>query len=129
MNSYGGVFIKVKLTGYLKNLTDKKKINIDTYGLKKDNKISYIIDNDKINIEIKQETINMIRENEEIKHVMKYQLNKINQTEYYLKNFKYSIYIDIKTTEMIIKDNYIKITYQVEGSENTYIYLLEMSDK
>ena len=40
-------FIKINIKGYLKNITENTQELIDTTSIKKDNKISYIIDNTK----------------------------------------------------------------------------------
>ena len=53
MNSFGGVIIK--LTGYLKNITTKDIITIDTTYKKINNKIKYQQDNDTYEIIINKD--------------------------------------------------------------------------
>ena len=120
--------IKLKVKGYLKNLTENTEELIDTFAIKNSNVISYIIDNTKYKIIINKEKITLIRENDEISHSMFYQENTTNSSEYYLKQSNYSLEFNILTTKLIIEKNKLDITYKVIESENIYNYVLEMSE-
>ena len=122
------LFIKIKVKGYLKNLTENKTDLINTTAIKKLNKINYLIDNTKYQVIIDNEKITLLRENNEFSHGMIFQKNITNKSEYYLKESGYSLEFNIKTTKLNINDNKIDITYEILESENIYNYVLEMSD-
>ena len=120
--------IKVKVKGYLKNLTEKEEEIINTIAIKNSNIISYIIDNIKYKLILEKEKISLQRENNEFSHIMIFVKNKTIPSEYYLKESNYSLEFNILTTELILTNNKLEITYKIEESENTYNYVLEMSD-
>ena len=119
--------IKIKVKGYLRNLTENTEELFNTDAIKNSNIISYI--NDKIKYKLiidNKETL--LRENNEFSHGMIFECNKNYSSEYYLKELKYSLEFTIKTLKLNIEKNKIDITYQVIESENIYNYVLEMSD-
>ena len=126
-------FIKIKVKGYLQNLTENTKELINTNGIKNSNNISYIqneikhkIINYNKNIDNKQ--ITLLRENNEFKHIMFFEENKKHNSEYYLKESNYSLNFTILTTKLIIEKNKIDITYKILESDIICHYVLEMSD-
>lgn len=121
-------FIKIKVKGKLINLTEKTSELIDTNGIKNKNEISYVNNNIKHKIIIKDKRITLKRENLEFSHIMIFELNKTNPSEYYLKESNYSIDFNIKTTKLMLNDNKIDITYEVLESTTMYNYILEVSD-
>ena len=121
-------FIKIKVKGYLKNLTENTNDLIDANGIKNSNIISYIIDNTKHKIIIENNKITLLRENNEFSHGMVFELNIIHQSEYYLKESKYSLEFNILATKIILDNNKIDITYKILETENSYNYVLEVSD-
>ena len=121
-------FIKIKVKGYLKNLTENTQELIDTKSIKNNNEISYIIDNTKHRLIIDNNKITLLRENNEFQHIMIFEENITNKSEYYLKESSYSLEFSIETTKLIIDNNNINITYKILESENIYNYVLEMSD-
>ena len=122
------LFIKIKVKGYLKNITEATKENIDTYGIKNNNIISYIIDNTKYKLILEDSKITLLRENNEFSHGMIFEENKTHSSEYYLKESNYSLEFNIETTKLIYNENKIDITYKIIESENIYNYVLEVSD-
>lgn len=122
------LFIKQKVKGYLKNLTENTEELIDTIIIRKSNIISYIIDNTKYKIIIDDNKITLLRENDEFSHGMVFIENITTQSEYYLKESSYSLEFNILTTNLNISKNKIDITYKILESENIYNYTLEVSD-
>ena len=122
------LFIKIKVKGYLKNLTENTKELIDTTAIKNKNKISYIINDIKHIVLIETNKITLLRENNEFSHRMIFIENSTISSEYYLKESSYSLEFNIETTKLIIKNNKIDITYKIIESENICNYVLEMSD-
>ena len=120
--------IKIKVKGYLKNLTENTEEKINTKALKNSNIISYIIDNIKYKLIVDKNKITLIRESNEYSHGIIFEENIQHKTEYYIKETNYSLEFNILTTKLIIDKNKIDITYQIIESENIYNYVLEMSD-
>lgn len=121
--------IKIKIKGYLKNITENTTENIDTYAIKNKNKISYINNNTKYNISITKEKIILKRESDEFIHGMIFLPEKETETEYYIKQLNASLNIKILTTKIEQDDHKIQINYKNIDTDNKYIYLIEMSDK
>lgn len=121
-------FIKIKVKGYLKNITENNNQIINTNGIKNSNTISYIIDNIKHKIIIDNNKLTLLRENNEFSHGMIFEENNTYQSEYYLKESNYSLEFNIETTKLILDNNKIDITYKILESENVYNYVLEVSD-
>lgn len=121
------------------NLAENNKYIIDTHGIKNKDKITYLDNDVKTIIKISKDKVIIQRDNEEFSHTMIYELNKTTESNYFLKELKTSFSIFVHTTSLEIKDNYLKISYQLEESkknkepsfnnENKFIYLLEVSDK
>jgi len=120
--------IKIKVKGYLKNLTENTTEIINTKAIKNSNIISYVLDNTKYKIIIDNNKITILRENDEISHGMIFECNKQYSSEYYLKELNYSLEFNILTNKLIINKNKIDITYQIIESNDIYNYVLEMSD-
>lgn len=121
-------FIKISIKGYLKNITENTQELIDTTSIKKDNKISYIIDNTKYILIIENNKVTLLRENNEFSNGMIFIENSTTISEYYLKESSYSLEFNIETTKLIIDKNKIDITYKIIESDNIYNYVLEVSD-
>lgn len=119
-------FIKIKVKGYLKNITDNTEVPINTTSIKTTNTISYIEDNTKYKIMIDGKKIIFTRENEEFSHGIIFEENITHPSEYYLKKSNYSLEFNILTTNINITENKIDITYQVIESENIYHYVLDL---
>jgi len=122
-------FIKIKIRGCLKNITENTCQNIETYGIKNKNKISYIYDKIKYSLIIGKEEIILKRENDEFIHGMIFKENQELITNYYIKELNTSMEFKILTKKINITNNQIEIYYQNKETEDEYIYLIEMSDK
>lgn len=123
----GGVFIKIKIKGSLKNITENEEYKIDTTAIKNKDTISYLKDNTKYKLKIK-DTLTLIRETDEFIHYMEFIKNKKIETKYYIKSLNSELSIEITTDKLDISDNYLLIEYTTIENNNKYIYKLEMSD-
>ena len=121
-------FIKIKLKGYLENITENTKELIDTKGIKNKDKITYIIENTKYKIELKDKELVLTRENNEFIHKMIFKENKTTETKYYIKELKTDLSLKILTTKLEIELNKILINYEIIDNDNKYIYVIEMSE-
>lgn len=121
--------IKIKVKGYLKDIDEGIITNIDTFGIKNKNKITYNEETVTNTILQEDNKIILIRENDEFKNILIFDLNKETISEYLLKENDLTIELNIKTNLVEIEDNYIKVRYLVIDSDNEYEYNIEMSDK
>lgn len=122
------LIIKIKVKGYLKNLTENTEELIDTKAMKNSNVVSYVINNTNYKLILDKQKITLLRENNAFSHGMIFIENTTNSSEYYLKESNYSLEFNIYTTKLIIYGNKIDITYKIIESENIYNYVLEMSE-
>ena len=121
--------IKIKVKGYLRDIDEGTITNIDTFGIKNKNKITYNEETVTNTILQEDNKLILIRENNEFKNILIFDLNKETISEYLLKENDLTIELNIKTNLVEIDDNYIKVRYLVIDSDNEYEYNIEMSDK
>ena len=121
--------IKIKVKGYLRDIDEGTITNIDTFGIKNKNKITYNEETVTNTILQEDNKLILIRENDEFKNILIFDLNKETISEYLLKENDLTIELNIKTNLVEIEDNYIKVRYLVIDSDNEYEYNIEMSDK
>ena len=95
--------IKIRVKGYLKNLTENTEELIDTKVIKNSNVISYIINDTKYKIILGDNKVTLLRENEEFSHGMIFEQNITHSSEYYLKQSNYSLEFNILTTKLILE--------------------------
>ena len=122
-------YIKIRISGYLKNINDNNKTIINTFGIKQKKIISFMNDNIKHKIILADDLITLIRENEEFVNIIRFAKNKELLSEYTLKENNFTIDLSIKTLDVKISDNFILIKYVVIESDETYEYKIELSDK
>lgn len=121
--------IKIRIKGFLKDIDEGTITNIDTFGIKNKNKITYNEETVTNTILQEDDKLILIRENDEFKNILIFDLNKETISEYLLKENDLTIELNIKTNLVEINDNYIKVRYLVIDSDNEYEYNIEMSDK
>ena len=121
--------IKIRIKGFLKDIDEGTITNIDTFGIKNKNKITYNEETVTNTILQEEDKLILIRENDEFKNILIFDINKETISEYLLKENDLTIELNIKTNLVEIEDNYIKVRYLVIDSDNEYEYSIEMSDK
>lgn len=119
-------FIRIRVISYLRNITEKKELKTDTFGIKNKNKISYHHDDMIVKIEIKDKSIHMTRENQNFSHTFEFKLNAETTSEYYIKEYNTSLEVKVLTTKLSISDNNISINYTIKDSNEEYSYILDM---
>lgn len=125
----GGIFTKINIKGYLKDITNNQTYKINTTAIKNNNQISYYLDKEKYILKIISSTkLILNRTNNEIDSTLYFELNKVLATTYTLKENNLSIDIDIRTNKIEINKQFIKISYTVIDSNNEYEYYIEMSE-
>ena len=121
--------IKIRIKGFLKDIDEGTITNIDAFGIKNKNKITYNEETVANTVLQEDDKLILIRENDEFKNILIFDLNKETISEYLLKENDLTIELNIKTNLVEIEDNYIKVRYLVIDSDNEYEYSIEMSDK
>ena len=121
------VFIKIRVKGYLKNITDNEILEIDEKAIKNKNKITFSSDNVKSIIKINDNDIMLIREGNDFVNTFIFNKDK-SSCNYYLKDNNYDVDIEVTTISMEINDDSICIKYLIVDSDSEYEYKLEMSD-
>lgn len=129
INEEGGIFTKIKLNGYLLDITNNKKTAIKTNGVKQKNKIFYEFNHEKYTLYISTfDKLILKRKTNEIECTFYFEQNKIKPAIYLVKENDLSLEINIRTDYIEKTDNYINIQYTVIDSNNSYEYNIEMSE-
>ena len=119
-------YIKIKVKGNLKNITEKKDNFFDTYAIKNKNKINFIHMDTSYKISLLDKEILLIRDNKEFTHKFLFNVDKITQSEYYIKELSTSITVMVKTTKIVQNKKNILIEYEILDSNDKYSYTLDM---
>ena len=122
------LFIKIKVHGYIENITKKECETIDTFAIKNKNTISFKQSNIKYIVRITDDCVVLQRENPNFKHELIFKLNTSTISLYYIKEYQANIEIKLITKKLLIKENSLLIEYLVEDSNEEFKYLLEMSE-
>ena len=121
--------MKIKINGYLKDLTNQELLKINTNAIKTNQKLSYHDNEEYYTLKtISPTKLILTRKTTELECTYYFELNKVIPTIYYIKNQELSLEIDIKTTNIEINDKNIKINYNVVDSNIKYEYYIEMSE-
>jgi uncharacterized beta-barrel protein YwiB (DUF1934 family) len=121
------IFIRIKIKGYLKNITDNEVIEFEEKGIKNKYKIIYTNDNVKTTIKIDGNKVMLIRDGSDFINTFVYD-KKSSSCNYFLKENNYDVDIDINTLNIDINDDSIYIKYLIIDSNIEYEYKIEMSD-
>jgi len=121
------VFIRIKVKGYLKNITENEIFEFEEKGIRNKDKITYSSDGVKTSVKFNGAAVVLIREGSDF--INTFVFNKDNcSCNYFLKDNNYDVNIEIKTIMVDVKDNSIYIKYMVIDSNCEYEYKLEVSD-
>ena len=124
---FGSDIIRVRIKGFLKNVTEKEKIFFDEKGISNKNKISFVSDDIKYNIKYSNNEVMLIREGKDFINTFTFQKKK-GISNYTLKDNRYTIEMDIIVNEMTIEDTFIHIKYLICDTDCEYEYRIEMSE-
>lgn len=121
------IFIRIKIKGYLRNITYNEILEFEGKGIRNKNKITYSNDNVKNTIKFGDSEIILVREGSDF--VNTFVFNKTNSScNYLLKENNYDVDIEINTIIISVNDDSIYIKYLVIDSKCEYEYRIEMSD-
>ena len=122
------IIIRKKLTGYIKNITEDTLENISSNAIITKDKITYINNDVKHIIHIKNNELILIRETNEFKNILTFSLNRSILSEYVIKKEDLCLEINIKTLELSITDKIIYIKYLILDSNAIYEYKLFLEE-
>ena len=122
------IIIRKKIKGYIKNITEDTTENISSNAIITKDKITYLNNDIKHTIHIKNNELILIRENNEFKNILTFSLNRSILSEYIVKKEELYLEINIKTLELIITSSYIYIKYLILDSNTTYEYKLFLEE-
>lgn len=128
MNCLVVIIIRKKLTGYIKNITEDTLENISSNAIITKDKITYINNDVKHIIHIKNNELILIRETNEFKNILTFSLNRSILSEYVIKKEDLCLEINIKTLELSITDKIINIKYLILDSNTIYEYKLFLEE-
>ena len=123
-----GIIIRKKLTGYIKNINEDTLENISSNAIITKDKITYINNNIKHVIHIKNNELILIRETNEFKNILTFSLKRSILSEYIIKKEDLCLEINIKTLELSITDKIIYIKYLILDSNTIYEYKLFLEE-
>jgi len=122
------IIIRKKLTGYIKNINEDTLENISSNAIITKDKITYINNNIKHVIHIKNNELILIRETNEFKNILTFSLKRSILSEYIIKKEDLCLEINIKTLELSITDKIIYIKYLILDSNTIYEYKLFLEE-
>jgi len=122
------IIIRKKLNGYIKNINEDTLENISSNAIITKDKITYINNDVKHIIHIKNNELILIRETNEFKNILTFSLKRSILSEYIIKKEDLCLEINIKTLELSITDKIIYIKYLILDSNTIYEYKLFLEE-
>lgn len=122
------IIIRKKLNGYIKNINEDTLENISSNAIITKDKITYINNDVKHIIHIKNNELILIRETNEFKNILTISLKRSILSEYIIKKEDLCLEINIKTLELSITDKIIYIKYLILDSNTIYEYKLFLEE-
>ena len=121
-------FIRIKLHGYIENITKKTKEIIDAKAIKNKNIIKFTDGDVNYKIITNDNSIKLIRENQQFFHEFEFILNKETKSIYYIKELNNELEINVISTNILLDEKHIIIEYTINESSEKYKYYIEMSE-
>lgn len=116
---------KINLKAILKS--EEENLDIETFGIKTDNKIIYKENNITVTILIFDNKIEMNRTCNEYKINFIFEKNKNTMSKYNVFGMPKEFLLHTKTNKLIINENKIDLNYDLEGNNFKYSLLWEVS--
>lgn len=121
---------KIIINSRISSNDDEETLN-SVKAIKKDNKITYNVNDVKVGIIICSNKVFLERENKDMKLNLEFEKDKVLKTNYVIKDLGIKIKVETKTKELIIMNNSIKIKYELfmnREFSDYFTYELEWSD-
>ena len=124
---FGSDIIRIKIKGYLKNITDNEIFEFEEKGIKNKDRITFNNNNVKYSIKCNNSEIILIRDGDDF--VNTFVFNKKNSnSNYFLKENGYDMDMEVITSNMEISDELIYIEYEIISTSCKYEFKIEMSE-
>lgn len=124
---FGSDIIRIKIKGYLKNITDNEIFEFEEKGIKNKDRITFNNNNVKYSIKCNNSEIILIRDGDDF--VNTFVFNKKNSnSNYLLKENGYDMDMEVITSNMEISDELIYIEYEIISTSCKYEFKIEMSE-
>ena len=124
---FGSDIIRIKIKGYLKNITDNEIFEFEEKGIRNKNKITFNNNNVKYSIKCDNNEIILIRDGDDF--VNTFVFNKKNSnSNYLLKENGYDMDMEVITSNIEISDELIYIEYEIISTSCKYEFKIEMSE-
>lgn len=121
------IFIRIKVKGYLKNITDNDVLFFEENAIMNKDKIVYSNNDVKTTIKVNDTEIILIREGNDFVNTFCFNMKK-STCNYLLKENNYDFDIEVKTIDMNINENMIYIKYLIVDSDIEFEYKLDIID-
>lgn len=124
---FGSDIIRIKIKGYLKNITDNEIFEFEEKGIKNKDRITFNNNNVKYSIKCNNSEIILIRDGDDF--INTFVFNKKNSnSNYLLKENGYDMDMEVITSNMEISDELIYIEYEIISTSCKYEFKIEMSE-
>ena len=124
---FGSDIIRIKIKGYLKNITDNEIFEFEEKGIKNKDRITFNNNNVKYSIKCNNSEIILIRDGDDF--VNTFVFNKKNSnSNYLLKENGYDMDMEVITSNIEISDELIYIEYEIISTSCKYEFKIEMSE-
>ena len=124
---FGSDIIRIKVKGYLRNITDNEIFEFEERGIKNKDKITFNNNDIKYSIKCNDNEIMMIRDGNDF--VNTFVFNKKNSnSNYLLKENGYDMDMEVITSNIEISDELIYIEYEIISTSCKYEFKIEMSE-
>lgn len=118
--------MRVKIQGFLKNLSENSIHKIESSAIQTKNTITYMDQDVKHIVKWIDNKIYFIRENQDLKNTLLFDLKDITENEYYLKESNQFFIIQIKTHFLSYHESKIQLIYEVLDSQEKFEYNIEI---
>lgn len=124
---FGSDIIRIKIKGYLKNITDNELFEFEEKGIKNKNKITFNNNNVKYSIKCCDGEIMMIRDGNDFVNTFIFNDNN-SKSNYLLKENGYDMDMDVIVLNMKFNNELIYIQYEIISTSCKYEFKIEMSE-
>ena len=124
---FGSDIIRVKIKGYLRNITENDILNFNEKGIINKNKISFINNNIKYNIKFSNNEVIMIRDGKDFYNTFVFN-KKNSKSTYMIKDNNCVVEMILKTKDLFVNEKNILIRYLICDTDCEYEYKIEMSE-
>lgn len=124
---FGSDIIRIKVKGYLKNITDNEIFEFVEKGIKNKDKITFNNNDIKYSIKYNTDEVVMVRDGNDFVNTFVFK-EKNSKSNYFLKENGYDMDMDVVVGNMQIDDKLMYIEYEIVSTSCKYEFKIEMSE-